>query len=159
MRADDEPLPGGGRASAPSVALLTGLAAGAVVILVGGAPALLLDKAEEPSPLRDLALWLSPSLGAAISAGLAGLKMGSSTGRIAALALLALLSAVAITGALDYVLLLGLVAAPTEEPSWTGMLWRRQVLVSCSALIVGALMGVMFGSPGKPRSAPMETRT
>ncbi len=69
-----------------------------------------------------------------------------------AVAILALLAVVFITGLLDYVSMTAMVGWPDgaagSSPGW---LWRRHIVVSLLAVMGGALLGLMLGRRVTPR--------
>lgn len=138
----------------PGRALLIGIAAGFGIILLGTLIALAAGGQSHWSvPLH----WFLPLLCAAVAAAMAAHKLGSSPGRVAALAILALLGAFFIRGLLDYVALYDFVSGAVfaeadggQAANRLGVFWRWQIVVSFLAVILGSLLGVMFGKPGQP---------
>jgi hypothetical protein len=85
--------------------------------------------------------------------------MGSSGGRLIALALFAFFGAFFLSGVMDYRLMWSAMSAWSEpgKSYWTGeevqrvsdlLLWRRHLLVSACAIMGGTLLGMMFGRRG-----------
>lgn len=102
--------------------------------------------------------WFLPLICAALAAGVAAHKLGSSVGRVTALAGLALLCAFFIRGVLDYVALYDFVsgaasagADPGAVRGRLGAFWRWQIMVSFLSIALGGLLGVMFARPDQPR--------
>lgn len=143
-----------GVTSSPGRALLCGIGAGLGVLLLGTWEARALG--------GEGSLWgaqlqlLLPLLAAAVAAGVAAATMGSSGGRVVALALFAFFGAFFFSGVWDYSLGWEAISAWSEpgKTYWTeeevkqvseALLLRRQFVVSFVALTGGTLLGMMFG--------------
>lgn len=146
-----------GATSSPGRALLYGLGAGLGVLLLGTWEARALEA--EESLLGAQLLWVLPLLGAAVAAGVVAATMGSSGGRVIAVALFAFFGAFFLSGVMDYRLMWSWMSAWSEpgKSYWTEqevqrvnelLLWRRHLLVSACAITGGALLGMMFGRRG-----------
>ncbi|MFQ5960068.1 MAG: hypothetical protein ACE5MG_01640 [Candidatus Methylomirabilales bacterium] len=146
-----------GATSSPGRALLYGLGAGLGVLFLGVWEARALDA--EGSLWGAQLLWTLPLLCAAVAAGVAAATMGSSGGRLIALALFAFFGAFFVSGVMDYDLMWSAMSAWSEpgKSYWTGeevqrvsdlLLWRRHLLVSACAITGGTLLGMLFGRRG-----------
>jgi hypothetical protein len=134
------------RIQSPGRVFLAGLVAGIVLLLIGTLAGFFLGGWE--SIIGSQLLWLISPLAAAAAAGGAAFEKGGTRGRVIGMAFLALFITVFVSGPLDYVMLWTMIASGsdpelTAEP--TAWLWRRHLLISFTAITVGALIGMMFG--------------
>ena len=148
-----------GRAIAsPGRALLYGVGVGVVVLFLGTWEARALDA--EGSLWGVRLLWILPLLCATVAAWVAAAKMGSSGGRLIALALFAFFGAFFVSGIMDYNLMWSAISAESKpgKSYWTEeevqqvsdlLLWRRHLLVSACAIMGGTFLGMLFGRPSR----------
>ena len=137
---------GDGKLYSPGRAFLSGLVAGSVLVLVVILTIFILGRGE--SILGLYILWFMTPLGATVAAGTAAFRQGATRGRIISLAFIVLFVGIFVSGLLDYVVL-WTVALPQTSPDqvagFADVLWRRHLIVPFITILVGALLGMMFG--------------
>ncbi len=145
------------RVPSPGRALLYGIGAGVGVLFLGTWVARGLEA--EASLWGARLLWILPLLCAAVAAGVAAARMGSSGGRLIALAVFAFFGAFFVSGVMDYSFMWSAMSAWSEpgKSYWTEeevrrvsdvLLWRRHLLVSASGIMGGTLLSMLFGRRG-----------
>jgi hypothetical protein len=134
-----------GNYSPPRV-FLSGLVAGAVVLIMGTLLAYFLGGWE--AVLGSQVLWIISPLGAAMAAGRSASKKGGAVGRVISVSLFALVIGFSFSGCSDYLVLWMRVlpsTGPSQATSSVGLLWGRHLIVSSFTITVGALLGMLFG--------------
>ncbi len=127
-----------------------GISAGIALLLVSGLVAALMGGAE--SLWGSALLWLMSPAAAAVAAATASFRQRGGPGRMVAVAILALLAVVFVTGLLDYVSIMAMAGLPDRAiGSSPGWLWRRHIVVALLAVMGGALLGLMLGRRVAPR--------
>jgi len=134
-----------GNYSPPRV-FLSGLVAGAVVLIMGTVLAYFLGGWE--AVLGAQVLWIISPLGAAVAAGKSASKKGGAVGRVISVSLFALVIGFSVSGCSDY-LGLWMRVLPSTDPSQAassdGLLWGRHLIVSSFTIALGGLLGMLFG--------------
>ena len=133
-------------------AFLIGFVAGVVLLLIGSLTAFFLGGWESIPGIQIL--WFISPLGAAVAGGVAASKKGGTRNRIFFLSVLLFFFGLSISCLLDYfmmwmMILTYLLPNPTTDP--VHLIWCRHFISSSFAIMVGALIGMMFGSGVAPR--------
>ncbi len=143
---------GTGSDYSPGRVFLSGFVAGIVLLLIGTLTAFFLGGGESIPGIQ--LLWFISPMGAAVAGGVAASKKGGTSKRVLFLAVLLFLFGLFISFLMDYFMmwmmtLAYLLAIPTTDP--VDLIWYRHFISSFFAIMVGALIGMMFGKGVAPR--------
>jgi len=143
---------GDGKLYSPSRALLSGLVAGGVPVIVVILMVFFLGR--QKSIFGLYILWFISPLGAAVAAGTTAFRLEATRGRLISLTLFGLLIGILVSWFLDYLVLWTTAwshTSPEHVADSADVLWRRHLVAPLITIVVGALLGMMFGR-GAPRS-------
>ncbi len=143
---------GTGSDYSPGRVFLSGFVAGIVLLLIGTLTVFFLGGWESIPGIQ--LLWFISPLGAAVAGGVAASKKGGTRNRVLFLAVLLFLFGLFISFLMDYfmmwmMILTYLLPNPTTDP--VDLIWCRHLISSSFAIMVGALIGMMFGKGVAPR--------